>query len=254
MAARALGADDDHAWRVERACAAAWPAREAVEIAGWRIACSGGGTRRINSASPVDAAARCDESALSAIRTAYASAGLPAIVRVPAMLGSADAWLDRNAFAAAEGHTQTIACATLPIAPAATAALTRRPDTDWLAARRRLSLAAGLDGDYHVAPIARLATPALFAAVSDAGAIRSLAFAAVQGGIAIVEAVATDPAWRGRGLALRCLSALLHATASLGAREAALQVQADNEPARALYRRLGFARHLYDYHYRRSPA
>ncbi|MGJ3628998.1 hypothetical protein AB5I41_22925 [Sphingomonas sp. MMS24-JH45] len=36
---------------MERACAAAWPAAEVRELGGWVVACSGGGTRRANSAS-----------------------------------------------------------------------------------------------------------------------------------------------------------------------------------------------------------
>uniref|UniRef100_UPI0025847FB7 GNAT family N-acetyltransferase, cg3035/Rv0428c family n=1 Tax=uncultured Sphingomonas sp. TaxID=158754 RepID=UPI0025847FB7 len=54
---------DDHAtlcWRVERACAAAWPARTTDVLHGWAVARSGGGTRRINSASPLSPGATLD--------------------------------------------------------------------------------------------------------------------------------------------------------------------------------------------------
>ncbi|MEH3045980.1 GNAT family N-acetyltransferase [Sphingomonas adhaesiva] len=246
--------EEERGWRVERACARAWPARETLDIAGWRVARSGGGTRRINSASPCDPAARIDAATLATLVAAYDAHALPTILRLPTLLRGADAALDRHGFAAAEGATHTIARDTLPDTAPAGVRLSRRPDAGWCAARRALSIAAGAGAEDHVAPIARLAAPAVFAAVEEGGAIRSLAFAAVDGGTAIVEAVATDPAWRGRGLAHRCVAALLHATAALGARDAALQVQRDNVPARALYRALGFDRHLYDYHYRRRAA
>jgi ribosomal protein S18 acetylase RimI-like enzyme len=75
----------------------------------------------------------------------------------------------------------------------------------------------------------------------------------MHGGWLCVEAVATDAAWRGRGLAGQAVEALMAWGAARGALAAGLQVQADNVAAQALYRRLGFARELYRYHYRRGP-
>jgi GNAT superfamily N-acetyltransferase len=59
----------------------------------------------------------------------------------------------------------------------------------------------------------------------------------------------TAPAHRNRGLARLLCEHLLAQARSQGARVAYLQVDRDNEPARALYRRLGFA-DAYSYHYR----
>lgn len=61
----------------------------------------------------------------------------------------------------------------------------------------------------------------------------------------------THPQARGRGLARQLCSRLLAQAHAAGARVAYLQVDADNHPARAIYRRLGFA-DAYAYHYR-SP-
>ena len=59
---------------------------------------------------------------------------------------------------------------------------------------------------------------------------------------------------RGRGLATLLCAQLLEQARSRGARQAYLQVDADNPPARAVYHRLGFA-DAYAYHYRtRDPA
>ncbi|MEH3035353.1 MAG: GNAT family N-acetyltransferase [Sphingomonas adhaesiva] len=244
----------DDGWRVERACALAWPAREELAVGGWRVSRSGGGTRRTNSASPAGPGARLDDATIAAIRDAYAAVAQPAIVRVPTLLPGIDTRLDRHGFLPAEGPTLTIACDVLPRRGDAGVRVRAAPDAAWIAARRALSVAAGGGAQDHLAPIARLAVPTVFAATQVEGAVRSLAFAAVHDGLAIVEAVATDAGWRGRGLARRTVAALLHATAAIGARGAALRVMADNGPARALYRALGFDRHLYDYHYRRSPA
>jgi ribosomal protein S18 acetylase RimI-like enzyme len=59
---------------------------------------------------------------------------------------------------------------------------------------------------------------------------------------------------RGRGLATRLCTQLLVQARSRGARQAYLQVDSDNDAARAVYHRLGFA-DGYAYHYRtRDPA
>ena len=61
--------------------------------------------------------------------------------------------------------------------------------------------------------------------------------------------VFTAPEARGQGLARMLCSQLLAQAVQGGARTAYLQVEADNAPARAVYRRLGFA-DAYAYHYR----
>ena len=61
--------------------------------------------------------------------------------------------------------------------------------------------------------------------------------------------VFTPEAARGRGHARRLCGSLLARAAAAGARTGYLQVDADNAPARAAYRRLGFA-DAYAYHYR----
>jgi ribosomal protein S18 acetylase RimI-like enzyme len=61
--------------------------------------------------------------------------------------------------------------------------------------------------------------------------------------------VFTAPAARGEGLGRLLCTHLLALAAARGARSAYLQVEADNAPARAVYRRLGFI-DAYAYHYR----
>jgi ribosomal protein S18 acetylase RimI-like enzyme len=61
--------------------------------------------------------------------------------------------------------------------------------------------------------------------------------------------VFTAPEARGQGLARRLCGWLLARAAEQGARHAYLQVEGDNDAARAVYRRLGFA-DAYSYHYR----
>ena len=62
----------------------------------------------------------------------------------------------------------------------------------------------------------------------------------------------TDPDFRGRGIATRIVAELLSWARRNGASHAFLQVDADNAPALAVYRKFGFAT-AYAYHYRARP-
>ncbi|RUM97763.1 GNAT family N-acetyltransferase [Pseudaminobacter arsenicus] len=73
-----------------------------------------------------------------------------------------------------------------------------------------------------------------------------------DGDLAGLFEIATDPAERGRGHARRLVLSALKWARLRGAREAWLQVEADNAPARHLYESLGFTA-VYHYHYRRPP-
>jgi predicted GNAT family acetyltransferase len=72
---------------------------------------------------------------------------------------------------------------------------------------------------------------------------------AIANGIVITGNVITDPARRRQGLAAAMMRTGLAWALDQGASIAALNVQADNPPAKALYASLGFA-HQYDYSYR----
>jgi GNAT superfamily N-acetyltransferase len=75
----------------------------------------------------------------------------------------------------------------------------------------------------------------------------------VEGELAGLYDIFSVEAVRGRGLARALCRQLLRVAAGDGAREAYLQVEASNAPARRVYERLGFA-DAYAYHYRSPPA
>jgi ribosomal protein S18 acetylase RimI-like enzyme len=68
-----------------------------------------------------------------------------------------------------------------------------------------------------------------------------------------VNAVEVDPEHRRRGLAGAITAALWEWGRAQGAVRTCLTVLADNEPALALYERLGYWAH-HDYHYRTRPS
>ena len=73
-----------------------------------------------------------------------------------------------------------------------------------------------------------------------------------DGDLAGLFEIATDAAERGKGFARRMVLSALKWARLRGARQAWLQVEADNLAARRLYESLGFSE-LYRYHYRRQP-
>ena len=76
--------------------------------------------------------------------------------------------------------------------------------------------------------------------------------AAIDGGLAGIYDMTTAAAWRRRGLASLIVESLLAWAARQHATHAFLQVNDDNAPALAVYRRFGFVT-AYAYHYRGRP-
>ena len=74
----------------------------------------------------------------------------------------------------------------------------------------------------------------------------------VQDALAGIYDMVTAPAFRGRGAATWIVSALIAWARAQRASHAFLQVNDDNAPALAVYRRFGFAT-AYTYHYRARP-
>lgn len=91
----------------------------------------------------------------------------------------------------------------------------------------------------------------LFVLEEDGSPI-STAICVHEAGLAGLFEVATQPSRRGQGYGRRTLLSALKWAYGQGAREAWLQVEADNESAVGLYRSMGFLE-VYRYHYRQPP-
>jgi ribosomal protein S18 acetylase RimI-like enzyme len=172
------------------------------------------------------------------------------------------------------GRTRVARAVEIPTAPVSTAwdagsqnqrdGTSRPPDhhlrlfhaTDeaWIAARMRLTDADAAGECALRATIGALVLPHVFVASCEGDVIAAVAFGALDRGMLVVEAVVTDTARRRRGHARAMLGALARWAAARGATRAALQVDATNAGAIALYRGLGFDTELYRYHYRRQPS
>jgi len=243
--------DLDLLWRAEMACRAAWPAEKESDICGWVARRSGGSIRRVNSLNQLPDSPVLDDRLIDQVEEHYAGFGQPAMVRVMSFAGASTAALSKRGYRQ-EGATTTLHAEIDSTRRASEQGVTvwPEPNEDWLAARNRI---AASDPAMLRLMLDLIQGPKLLSGVAVDGTIQSVAYGVVVDGLLVIEAVATDTAHRGRGLARKSVQSLLNWAGSRGAAAAVLQVVADNEPARALYRSLGFANELFDYFYMRQP-
>lgn len=241
---------------------ATWRPVESTEVGGWTLGFSGGFTRRANSVVPRHAPADV-EAALETVEAAYASRGLPAVVRVDATAQPDD--LDSVLAArhyASVATTRVMARGVDPsTAPGeawsdsavVTAAVTvaEQPDDAWLAGWLDVK-AAGGGVDVALARAVVTGSPALYLTARDGQGTTGVVRAALAGPWVGLSCLMVAPRARRRGLARLLSAAALTAAADRGASRAFLQVEASNTGAAALYSSLGFAV-CDEYHYREKP-
>ena len=239
---------------IEEAAFRAWPAEEVVELSGWRLRFMHGVTRRANSVWPNDWQGETPLAERLETVEAFARArGIPPSFQVTR--ASKPAELD--AVLAARGYAvdAPVVVKTLELAerqraenPALAATVISSPHPDWLGvavdharyARAREHFPGLLD---------RLGGRAGYALVRSNGAPVAIGLGVTDGPWLGIFAMLTVPEARRRGAARAALDALTAWGAERGARRAYLQVEHENDAARALYRAAGFSP-AYDYHYR----
>lgn len=241
--------------RFEAAGFRAWPAASVHYDGAWAIRLTPGNpAKRLNSVNPLDPGDVADMTArLERAAWRFAAAGRIFTVRIsplapPALSGHLDAlgWL----------RLSESLVMRLDLTDAAVEdALDQIPLKD---VGRFVKAAASLDGkgsaiESGLADVVRSIEPEAGLFVLQQR-VRPLAAAVCvhDGDLAGLFEVAVGAAERRKGLGTRIVRSALKWARLRGAHVAWLQVEADNEAARALYDRLGF-RELYRYHYRQPP-
>jgi len=236
---------------LERIAALGWRATDAARLGEWLLRAAGGFTGRANSALPVGDPGRPAVEAIRAVQDWYADRGLPAQFQVPLPLA-----VDLDERLAADGWSAGVPVEVLVAdvpnlmdAPARVdlpvVQVDPTPDDAWVSAYhyRGGTLPA------HAVRVLANGDGLGFASVRAGDEVLAIGRGSVNDGWLGVTAVEVEPGARRRGLGAHLLRGLVAWGARRGARSSYLQVSEDNEPALALYARLGFVPH-HRYHYR----
>ncbi|MEW2193920.1 GNAT family N-acetyltransferase [Streptomyces microflavus] len=235
--------------------ARAWQPVESEPLGEWRLRAAGGFTRRANSALPLgDPGMRLGE-AFGRVERWYEERGLPAYIQTATGAEGTQetlcAELERHGWRR-EVTAEVRIAALAPVgdldADVTAVRLTREPDEAWLSRYQRFSTPGP-----HVLRVLGSGPAVWFATVAgEAGgeAPAAIGRCVVDGRWAGFMAVEVAPEHRRRGLATSVMAALARRALDEGASAAWLQVEEDNEGARALYDGMGFAAHHRYHHFR----
>jgi GNAT superfamily N-acetyltransferase len=237
---------------LEHLAARTWRGLEEERFGDWLLRASGGFTGRANSVLVVGDPPTDLGGAIETVTDWYARRGLRPMAQVP-LPGAEEA---DAAFASAGWTTvEDVLVLTADLAgwpgPRVAVDLAAEPDDAWLAGYR-----------YRGTPLPPVAREVLmnaerpvFASVRLDPApapLAAVARGAVVGDWLCVTAVTVDDRYRRRGLATAVMNRLGSWGRDSGARSCLLQVVESNDPALALYERMGFTEH-HRYHYRLGP-
>lgn len=255
---------------IEHAGALAWPAAETGHLGEWLLRAAGGWTGRANSALALGDPGRSLPEAVEQVRSWYAARGLPPRITVPLPVSArVHDFLDESGVPGSSTVLVQTAPLTAVLAEARPAdgrpaggpssdeqpaselpagvqpaELAAVPAPDWLA------MVAEYKGDLPPAAIRVLTGPTLvrFASVrASDGSLLAIARGAVTGHRLHLGLVEVAPHARRLGLAQHLMRRLASWAAGLPLPDAAytayLQVEQANEPAVALYAKLGFGTH-----------
>lgn len=238
--------------------AAGWRPSESAAIGDWVLRAAKGFTRRANSVLPLGQPGLPLDEAIACVTSWYADRGLTPQFQVPLpWYGALDEDLHQRRWVAAGSTSVMVADISdlLNSTPVKddlpSVELTAMPNAAWM-----------LASSYRNEPLVEVARQVMldtdhpvFAGVPERESADDLYVAVARGTITGqwlgVTSVRVVPRARRRGWATHVLSALVALAASRGVRHVYLQIEQENVPAHALYRRLGFRVH-HGYHYRRD--
>jgi GNAT superfamily N-acetyltransferase len=264
-AASALAGATGWLARIEDAGINASAPREQLWLDGWLIRRSPGKAKRARCIQPVAPGRLGVDDKLSQCRPLYAAAGLPLYVRITPF--AQPPGLDRHLAALGMARTDD----SLVMALQSLDAIDAREAARWSSGKdetRLETVDAAAFADWvgsargsspgeraaHADRIVHAPVPHTAVVVRDShGIALSGGQVASEGSLAGLYDIFTIDEARGRGHAERVCRHLLETARRLGASAGYLQVDAANDRAKSIYRRLGF-RDAYEYHYRTPTA
>lgn len=237
---------------LEEAGVQAWPAREAISVAGWLLRFTDGYTHRGNSvATHRFDGSRCEE-VISVAEGEYAARNLPAMFQISPATVPADLEpiLRRRGYRIV---TPTLTCvASCMVARASLpepreVRLGGEPDEDFEQLILTGSRSEG-DGRERLDILSRIELPHVCVTACDKGSAVACGTGTLASGWVSINLMRTDAAHRRAGHAQRVLSAITRWAENKGVSRLYLNVEESNHGARALYARAGFET-AYEYRY-----
>jgi ribosomal protein S18 acetylase RimI-like enzyme len=230
-----------------------WPAEAKTELDGWLLRRNRGVTLRANSVLPASAPFDLGR-ALDYVENLYGAHGIRPSFQVSPAAQPTDLDTQLEARGYQVVNPTLVQCAevadVLAKLPGETAEvnISSAPDDDWMDFWWRVDGKGGSDQKGVARQILDRGR-ALYAVIPSAGPVKAIGRLALVDDSAGLYCLAVDERFRRQGLALAVIRALLQEATTLGIHWVWLQVVAANEPAKALYDRLGF-RTVSQYHYR----
>ena len=241
--------DFQHIQEIEELTLSAWPALQHVFYDGWVARFADGYTRRSNSVVPLGAGSIDVREKIRFCQELYRSRGLPTVFKLTSASQppGLDAALAGAGFHSASGAiVKTAELTTVPTE--SDPRIIDAPPDRWVAALAQLGHVAPKHVNTLRAIIDAIALPRHLALLIEGQQIVASGLAVRQGRWLGLFDIATDARFRRRGFGSAVVGSLLKWGRSQGARNAYLQVVADNQPARAMYEKLGF-KAAYEYEY-----
>jgi GNAT superfamily N-acetyltransferase len=243
---------------LDRASDVAWPAVEQVMLGPWKLRATSGVTRRANSVLPLAPGSRAREDEgdvgrmIEAAEEFYRARSLPCTFYVTPFTWprKLDVVLERRGYSVGPAAAEVwVASVGELVAGRGSEGvrLAESPGAEWWDCAFEED--SPRNRAVHEEITKRSPTPKVFASAMVGDGVASCGGAVIVDGCAGIFCMRTREAYRRRGLAAEVLAALLKWAVVGGAGLMYLQVVAENEGAKWLYRRAGFW-YGYSYHYR----
>jgi ribosomal protein S18 acetylase RimI-like enzyme len=244
---------------IEELAANAWPAAMMQVIDGWRLRFNWNVTRRANSVWPNGEGRYHDlDKKLAWVEAFYAGRGGPARYQICPAAQPADLDIilaERGYTSDARTAVQITSIDTLlsktQSIPDYAITLAETYDETWFAAYCRAEEVGVQAAEGRRNILGRIGPRVGYALLRIEGQPAGMGLAVMERGWVGIFSMATEPEFRRRGIATAVLRTLADWGAANGAQRLYLQVMANNDPAQALYGKLGFET-LYHYHYRQK--
>ncbi len=241
---------------LETLTASAWPALATEIYDAWVLRFARGYTKRANSITPLVTdvkGALPDEEKIAYCEQRYAEQNQPAIFKLTAASQDLDDLLAARGYSQIDlSSVQQLSLINFAVERDSAVRMSAQVSDAWFTQFAELNQVAAQHRAAARQMLASYVCPTQFAALYQGEQVVACGFAIIQQHTLVLYDIVSYSQQRRQGYALRLIEQLLAWGKDNGATSAVLQVVVANDPAMALYAKLGFTEQ-YRYWYRRQP-